>query len=500
MPLHLRESDDFEYLRDSLRAVGFNQESICSRLGIKGLHELLSGTRTRVTLSQGCDEPGFLIRLFLFGESLSKEDMDSVFPSRLPEVLANLGLVSEDARDGNRMFSPVALYPVGSLFIVSDRWRELHDKDFALSDDFVFPAITPNTSQFLANLPLTPCDSFLELCSGTGVAALAASRFAHHAWAIDITERSAEMGEFNRLLNGLDNVTVRKSDLYDGVQDLSFERIVAQPPSVPVLRPSQVFCDGGVDGEQVTRRMVEGLPRYLKPGGCFYCLAQGSDRKGAAFEQRIRGWLGESQGEFDVLVVVRQLQNPQDAAVQYGMTSSGGRFAAGQMRDALLSLDVESLVYGWIVIQRRKDGRKVFTVRRATAREERREEIAWLLRWEAFAAGAPSLDAVQEMTPVANRSLELHTVHRIKDGNLAPDGFKLHTEDPFTMDCLVPSWAGYLISHCDGKSTVRRLLETCKAGNLIPPDTPPEEFAKVIIFLFSGGFLEVTGFSLPKSR
>jgi SAM-dependent methyltransferase len=497
MPLHLRGSDDFEYLRNYLRAADFNEKSICSRLDIRGLQELLSGVRMRVTLSNKSDELGILTRLFLFGESFMKGELGAVFPSRLPEVLANLGLVSEDALDCNHLFSPVALYPVGPLFIVSDRWCELNDKGFVLPDEFVFPAITPNTSQFLANLPLTPCGSFLELCSGTGAAALAASRFAQHAWAVDITERSAQMGEFNRLLNGLDNVTVLKGDLYEGVQDLRFDRIVAHPPCMPELHPGQIFYDGGVDGEQVTRRIVEGLPRYLKPGGCFYCLAQGSDRKGAAFEQRVRGWLGENEAEFDVVVVIRQLQNPQDAAVQYGMKSKGGSYATGQMLNGLLSLGVESVIFGWIVVQQREESRKVFTVRRTAGPQARREEIAWLLKWEAFAAGPLALDSVQEMTPVANRSLELHAVYRLKDGGLVPDPFTLHAEDPFIMDCQVPAWVGSLIPHCDGKSTIRQLLEMCKASNLIHPDAPLEEFAKLLMILISGGFLEVAGFSLP---
>src|ERR1019366_5671187 len=186
MPLYLQESEDFEYLRNYLRAAGFNEKSICNRLDIKGLNELLSDSRTRVTFSKESDELGSLARLFLFGEFLKMEELGSIFASRMLEALTNLGLLTEEPADGNGMFSPVALYPVGPLFLVSDRWCELNDKDLVLPEDFVFPAITPNTSQFLATLPLSPCDSFLELCSGTGAAALAASRYAQHAWAIDI--------------------------------------------------------------------------------------------------------------------------------------------------------------------------------------------------------------------------------------------------------------------------------------------------------------------------
>jgi methylase of polypeptide subunit release factors len=90
--------------------------------------------------------------------------------------------------------------------------------------------------------------------------------------------------EFNRLLNGLNNLTTIQGDLYERLGDLTFDHIVAHPPYMPVLIRAQIFYDRGSDGEQVTRRIVMGLPRYLRPGGCFYCLAQGSDRDSAPFE------------------------------------------------------------------------------------------------------------------------------------------------------------------------------------------------------------------------
>ena len=326
--LRLEPSPHFAFLRDFLRSSEFNEESICRRVGMAGLNEFLSDDRARATLSGESDGLGFLIRLFLLGEPLGVKDLESVIPARALEAMKDLGLLIEDPADNARMCASVALYPVGRLFIVSDRWTTPEGNAPELPDDFVFPAITANTSQFIATLPWEPCESFLELCSGTGVAALEAARHANHAWAVDITERSTQMAEFNRLLNGLDNVTTIQGDLYECLGDLTFDRIVAHPPYMPVLNRAQVFYDGGADGEQVTRRIVMGLPRYLRPGGRFYCLAQGSDRAGAPFEQRVRAWLGEEQSEFDVMVIVRQPQSPADAAMQYAVKSKGGGQAA----------------------------------------------------------------------------------------------------------------------------------------------------------------------------
>ena len=497
MSLHLQNSPHFELFRNYLRAAGFNEKSICDSLEITDMFELALIRGKRANPAKGSDESSLLTRLLLLGESLAREELESVLSSPVVEAMTSLGLASFDPADGSRMLCAVALCPVGPLFIVSDRWFPVVGKEFESPDDFVFPAITPNTREFMATLPLAPCDSFLELCSGTGAAALAASVYAKKSWAIDITARSTQMAEFNRLLNGLDNVTVLKGDLYEGVEDLKFDRIVAHPPYMPVLRPTRTFSDGGADGEQITRGIVGGLPRFLKPGGCFYCLAQVSDRKGAPVQERVRGWLGEGQTDFDVAFVENCVQDPKEAAYVYALKSGGGFETVDLMRDTLASLGVESMPYGWIIIQRQRNTRRVFTVRRSAGRQTGREEIAWLLKWESFAASPSAFEDLQESIPVARRSLELHAIHRMKEGKLVPEQFTLHTEEPFFVDCKVQFWEGFLIALCDGKLTVRQLCETCKSNNFIHPATPPQEFAKLIGVLISGGFLEVADFCPP---
>jgi len=498
MPLCLQNSPDFELLRNYLRAAGFDEKSICGHLGIKELRDLLMTTRKQGTPTLKEDELGLLTRLFLLGETLNRQELESVLSSPVVEALLNLGLASPDAADASRLFCPVALYPVGSVFTVSDRWTTQEGEDFEPPADFVYPAISPGSTDVLAALPLTPCDHFLELCSGAGTVALAASRYARHAWAVDIAERSAQAAEFNRLLNGFENVTVTKGDCYEGLEDLQFDRIAAHPPYMPVAQRVQIFYGGGQDGEQVTRRIVEGLPRYLRPGGCFYCLALGSDRKNAPFEQRLRGWLGESSDDFDVAVIERRPQEPKEAALIYAMRSRGGDKAFNVMRDNFSALGIESLSYGWIIIQRKMETRKVFTVRRSAGPRIGREEIAWLLKWETFAARPSAFEDLQDMIPVARPSLQLRAIHRMKEGDLVPDQLDLHIGDPFAMNCRVDPWVVYLIPLCNGQSTVRQLCETCKADGLILPDSPPGEFASFISLLISGGFLEVADYRPPK--
>jgi hypothetical protein len=57
---------------------------------------------------------------------------------------------------------------------------------------------------------------------------------------------------------------------------------------------------------------------------------------------------------------------------------------------------------------------------------------------------------------------------------------------------------GFLLPQCDGKSTVRQLLEFCKQNNFVHPETPLAEFAKLLMIFIADGFLEVEEFELPK--
>jgi len=512
--LRLEPSPHFAFLRDFLCRSEFNEQSICRRAGVAGLNEFLSDDRLRVTPSGELDGLSALIRLFLVGEPLGVEALESVIPAGVLGAMKDLGLLIEEpppvvplpSRGGEpgsgraaRMCASVVLYPVGRLFIVSDRWTTPQGAALAPPEDFVFPALTANTSQFVATIPWDPCENFLELCSGTGVAALAAAGRAAHAWAVDITRRSTEMAEFNRLLNGLRNVTPIQGDLYECLGDLTFDRIVAHPPYMPVLIATQAFYDGGVDGEQVTRRIVMGLPQRLRPGGRFYCLAQGSDRADAPFEMRARAWLGEEESDFDVLVIVRDTQSLADAAMQYAVKSKGGGQAAKEMGKALGELGIQRMVYGWMIIQRREGARLVFTIRRSIGPLSGKDEIAWLLKWEAAAAKPEFIDLLAEAHPVTVPSLELHTIHRMKEGDLVPEEFSLHIKYPFSVDSRVQPWMGLLLPHCDGKLTVRQLLEFCKQHNFIQPETPLAEFARLLMVFVANGFLEVEGFELPKN-
>jgi len=137
------------------------------------------------------------------------------------------------------------------------------------------------------------------------------------------------------------------------------------------------------------------------------------------------------------------------------------------------------------------------TVRRRKGSRLGSPEIEWMRAWETAAANPEMLRRLLESRPVAARGLELHVVHKMHDGKLAPQRFTLQTEYPFEVECSIQPWTAYLIGRCDGRTTGRQLLQFLKENQFLATDEPEEQFADYLRDMVSGGFLEIEGFRLP---
>jgi SAM-dependent methyltransferase len=415
------------------------------------------------------------VRLFIDGATIDRSAVSSL---PIPE-LETLGLISTVA---DRIVANVMLYRTRGLLIVSDRNQPKENDSSPPPEDIVYPANIANTCLFLDHIPPGTSDAFLDLCAGTGIAALAAAQSgATHAWAFDITARSTHFAEFNRRLNGISNVTPARGDLYEPAGDQTFDRIVAHPPYLPVYRPRFVFDSGGQDGEQIVRRIVEGLPKYLRPGGKFYALTMGSDRE-QPFEHRLREWLGEAASEFDIAFVVRKTVSPREYSADAVVAHKGAAADISGWRALFEQWGVRALVYGFVVIQRRSSDRPVFTVRRDAGPNTGPEELAWLVEWETRALDAQKLLSAK---PRASQNASLQVEHRFIEGAWQPESHRLRSEYPFIASIRTEPWAAHLLTLANGSLTVAELLDQ------LPGSANPIEFARAVAAMVSAGFLDL---------
>jgi SAM-dependent methyltransferase len=483
LPLQLGSDAEFAALRTALEAAEFTEQGVCWRMNLKKVSDFpLDGKVPEGVIPK--DKLGALIWLLMYGAAVDA-GLAAVLP--IAELRA-LGVVTD--HNGGPVISTVMMYPARGLCISSDRPKFAGDPYSPRFADFVYPAIVPNTIQFLELLPFDACDAYLEVCAGAGLAALLAPRYgARHAWAFDITERATRFAEFNRRLNGISQVTTACGDLYQPAGDLTFDRIVAHPPYVPVFREEFVFNSGGLDGEQVVRGLIQGLPKHLRPGGRFYSLTLGSNRE-LPFEERVRQWLGDAQGEFDIALVSRRHRSPEDYTTEVVLRRGGSVDDLRIWRQQLRERGVRDFVYGFLTVQRRAQERPVFTVRRQVGSETTPADHARLVEWETSIAthgAAPILN----QRPRTRANVKLRTDFHLTPDGWVPDGYQLQSEHPFMMDMQGQAWTAQLLASADGTATAAELLEKLKAAGSLHPDTPPEEYARLLATMVSGGFLEL---------
>ena len=157
--------------------------------------------------------------------------------------------------------------------------------------------------------PAPPLARVLEVGTGTGCIALsiASERPGVHVTATDLSPRAIELATRNREALGLEGeVDIVECDLASGVDPElmgSFAVLVSNPPYIPtrVLSeevPAEVAdfepalaLDGGPDGLDVFRRLLELAPVALVPGGMLAVeLFEGSLEDAAALVREREGW------------------------------------------------------------------------------------------------------------------------------------------------------------------------------------------------------------------
>ena len=481
----------FARVRQLFETAGFYEEQLCQRLGIPSLENFEEDFERTDLEDYGRDATGALIELFVEGHYIDGKLAEQQFGADALAAMNELGLL--DAH-GEQIAATVALYPTAGLWIASDRWNTPDRTTWKTPPDVVYPAIVSNAQRFLKFLPETACDCLLDLCSGTAFAALnGAKQYAGEAWALDISERATIFGEFNRRLNDIANVTIATSDLYESAGDQQFDRIVAHPPYVPVLRPKWVYQDGGSDGEQIVRGCIQGIPDHLRPGGLFYLLAMGSDREDNTWERRIRSYLGEDENEFDIGVFVVRTLDPDEFAVRAVVNSENPPQDLREFKRLFSRLGMRQMVYAVLLIQRRSEIRPVFTIRRQNSATTTIAEIMSSMKWETDRLTPNVNERVLQSWVRANPGAELRVKHTLSaEEGWQPAEYMLRTSHPFSMEARTDPWAPFLLAACDGAHRAIEHYEGLRVQEVIPDTTAPEEFAEAIGVLVSGGLLELS--------
>jgi len=121
----------------------------------------------------------------------------------------------------------------------------------------------------------------LDLCTGSGCVAITMARQRPTAKVVatDVSDDALAVARDNAYRLGAYNVAFLEGDLFESLPSGSrFDIVTANPPYIPTAEIEELMpdvrdfeprgaLDGGVDGLDLVRKIIDGAPRFLVPGG-----------------------------------------------------------------------------------------------------------------------------------------------------------------------------------------------------------------------------------------
>ena len=472
-------------LRASLLAAGFTYDGVAEVLGTAG-HDALMRNETTPGLRRttGGWPLETLIRLFLLQAPVEQVAAERALPGLVDRMVAE-GLLEQTVGEVAARLD-VRPYAVDHqhLWVVSDLTPGLDGGFNRVGADHVLGISSASTS--LAQLTLRePVGRSLDLGTGCGVQALHLAAHSEAVVATDVNQRALRWTRFNVELNEIATpVDVREGSFFEPVAGERFDLIATNPPFVisPATGERLVYRDSGLPGDRVVEDIVRRAPDHLADGGWCQILANWVVPAGAAWDERLAGWVPD---DCDAFVVQREVIDPA-SYVELWLKDAGLHGSADYLvrYDTWLSWfedqGIEAVGFGWINL--RKGG--------GSARE--------FLEWP-YDVEQPIAPAIRDWAAAADTRVDLdsHLLVRsdVRQETLGPPG----AADPETV--ILRQQRGLrrarqadtveaaLVGACDGDLSVGQILDALAQLLDLDPRQTRETYLPQVRELVAEGFL-----------
>jgi methylase of polypeptide subunit release factors len=372
--------EEIAVLHGRFTAAGYNEAAIAQRLELPdiSLLNVKQIPRFRWRCEQEPDKLSTLILLFLLRRGVTRRALSEAIGRDSVSTLLMCGILH---RDAGLYSSTVALFPcLGQYFftdhwVLTEGWHETGHVYEIGQDSYSLARLTPRNRR----------NRSLDLCTGSGVHAIGSAAAGLTSTAIDINPRALQYTQFNAILNSV-SVKALESDLYQAVGEKTYDLITVNPPFVPSPdRTILVHRSPGESGEEVSERLVAGLPKHLASRGLFSMILDYPKLQKESYLDRLQRWLGQDRGW---LVCVLDLKDMTlGEYIQEHISPVDDYQSEFQSYlESYARLGIESMALGQVFILRTDDQRPNHLVQRRTICPNicRRENILdWLeAQWE----------------------------------------------------------------------------------------------------------------------
>ena len=332
----------------------------------------------------------------------------------------------------------------------------------------------------------TPRDvvgSVLDLGAGSGVQALLAD---DHAERVVATDRNPRATAYARLAGLLDDALLdaRTGDLLEPVAGERFDLVVSNPPFVVGPGARYTYRDSGLGGDEVCRRLVQGVPAHLADGGVAVLLANWLHLEGEDGDERVRSWFAGTG--CDGWVVQRELAAPEDYVTAWLRdTDEGPRFDAlyDAWLDAFAEQRVEAVAFGIISLTPGRERVVLDDVDQPVA-------ATWGEQVQAHFGALDLLETdLREARLRLRDDVRLHSVAVRTDEGWYADAQLLQQEAGLRWSGGVDVYGATLLAGCDGRRRLGDLLAVLAGSAGLTDAEAAEQVLPVVERLVERGFL-----------
>lgn len=345
-------------LRQALQAADYRQDTLRQRLSLQYPDDIGSLNHTPAILRLASDPSPLAtaLRLFFLEADESPANVRKLLGRIATRRWEEAGLLAVGT---STVRARLRIDAVGNQFLLGDlRFRRCDRRALGLRrGDPVYPPSADSILLREAVIGVAGGD-VLDLCTGSGVQAVAVAATAARVVGVDINPRAVTMARLNAVLNGTTRVEILQGDLYAACTGQRFATIIANPPFVTspyTTAPS--YHAGGPTGDDVLRRIIRGWSKHLHPGGRAFAVTHVGIRRGDSLEGVCRRWMKGFPGR--ALVAQLEAGSPVDLAAaqaQFALEHGTHAYAAEVRRwvDFLQRHRIEQIVALLLVAEQGK--------------------------------------------------------------------------------------------------------------------------------------------------
>ena len=488
-PLDLSDRTAMAELGDVLRGVGFSGEGV--RQTFDTTADLISrpvDIPVQMRRLREAGALGTLIQLFVIGKTVEADDARAAFAPFGLERAEAIGVVR---RDGDEVAPLIRIVAHDELFVASDL-RPVGGQE--LPFDHVAGVHGP--SIMLSRLTVRRDGGrALDVSTGNGIQAILAAPHSSSVVGTDINERALDFAAFTAALNGFGNLEWRAGSFFDPVEGERYDLVTCNPPYVISPESAYAFRDSGMEGDAVSRMVVERAPEFLEEGG-FACLLVSWAVRGGNEDVTapLKEWVAGNG--CDAWLLYYGTDDPQAHAAKWLREDIGDDpDASGAVTNSwvgyLERLGIEGVSYGAVILRRRSGAENWVRSDRLHGDRLRQASDHILRVFEAgdFLAGIADARALlaERLVPAEQTELEQRSVFR--DGAWVVDSIELSLQEGLAFNAALDPVIAGMLAALDGKRTLDDVVADMARLQAADRASVEESVLSVAAEMLAAGFL-----------